>query len=421
MKVIIAGAGIGGLTAALSLQKVGIEARVFEAVPEIKPMGVGINILPHAARELCELGLQEEIDRIAIRTTAMNYYTQHGKLIISMPCGGYAGYQWPQWSVHRGELQMLLLKAFKERAGADKVVTGARLIDFSQTPSKVTAQFINPDTAETFSVEGDILVGADGLHSATRYNMFPREGTPIYSGLVAYRGAIEAPHYLDGETMAIIGDRRLKLVTYPISKQLQSSSEGKSLINWLACIPIDESCTSEEDWSRQAEHEVLSSRFADWQFNWLNVPELIQNTEDIFEFPLYDRDPHKQWTFGRVTLLGDAAHPLIPVSSSGAVHAIIDARALAFALATNEDPMAALLDYEEDRLPQANKVVEVSRKNGPDNVLEIARNRCPEGTEYIHDHVKQHELQRVIEEFKEATGFKVSTLNHLPSYNVDDD
>lgn len=166
---------------------------------------------------------------------------------------------------------------------------------------------------------------------------------------------------------------------------------------------------------------MLSSRYEDWQFNWLNVPEMIRNTEHIYEFPLYDRDPHKQWTFGRVTLLGDAAHPLIPVSSSGAVHAIIDGRALAYALATNDDPMTGLLEYEEDRLPQANKVVEVSRKNGPDNVLEIARNRCPEGTEYIHDHVKQYELQRVIDEFKEATGFKVNTLNQIPSYNVDDD
>lgn len=416
MKVIIAGAGIGGLTAALSLQKAGITCKVFEASPEILPLGVGINILPRAARELCELGLKPELDQLAIRTSAMNYYLCNGKLVISEPCGTYAGYRWPQWSMHRGELQMLLLRKFIEQAGAENVITAARLSNFVQTGNKVTAYFTNPANGAIFNEEADLLIGADGLHSATRKKMFPREEHPRYSGLVAYRGAVEAPSYLDGQTMAIIGDRTQRLICYPISKQSLDHPGGKSLINWIACIPKEQAGTP-EDWTWEAGKEELLERYKDWRFNWLDVPALIGNTRHVFEFPLYDRDPHRQWTFGRVTLLGDAAHPMIPVSSNGAVQAIIDGRALAFALANAENPMAGLIDYEDDRLEKANRVVEASRRNGPDEVLEIALKNCPADVEYVQDYVSQRELQQIIDEFKETTGASPEQVNNFPSYD----
>lgn len=418
MKVIIAGAGIGGLTAALSLQRVGIDCVVYESVADIKPLGVGLNILPHAAREFIELGLEAQIDRFAIRTTAMNYYTGEGRLVISQPCGLHAGYRWPQWSVLRGDMQMLLLDTFRQRAGADKIVSNARLTGFEQQPDgRVRARFERRDGTALVD-EADILVGADGLHSTTRRQLYPDEGPPVYSGMVLYRCAVEADQYLDGKTMVIIGDRSLKIVAYPISRRLLDEGRGRSLVNWIAALAIDENKAPTEDWDKVTEQQRLLPLYKDWRFDWIDVPKMMRASDRILEFPLYDRDPLARWSFGGVTLLGDAAHPLIPVSSNGAVQAIIDGRALAYALATAGAPEAGLRAYEADRLERANAVVRSSRQNGPDEVLEIVKRRCPPGATNIHDHVPLAELQQVIDDFKERAGFGLQTLNSRRSYDV---
>lgn len=419
MKVVIAGAGIGGLTAGLSLQQAGIDVWLYEATADLKPMGVGINILPHASRELIELGLEEEVDRFAIRTKAMNYYTADGSLVISQPCGRYAGYNWPQWSLHRGDLHMMLLREFKQRAGADRVITDAALEGFdNDSRGGVTARFKHRRTGGDSNVACDVLIGADGLHSAARRQLYPDEGKPVYGGIVVYRAAVKSRQFLDGRTMVIIGDKRLRLVAYPISSQLLDRADGSSMVNWIGVLPIEENEAPGEDWENLSEQQKLKPRYRNWKFDWLDVPELLDAAGDIFEFPVYDRDPLDQWTFERVTLLGDAAHPLIPVSSSGAVQAIIDGRALAYALATHENPEEGLQAYESDRLETANATVRASRANGPDKVLEIVKARCPEGTDNIHDYVPQAELQSVIDEFKEKTGFGIETLNSRRSYQV---
>ena len=417
MKVIMAGAGIGGLTAALSLQKIGIDVTVFESVEKIEPLGVGINILPHASRELIALGLQDELDSFAIRTRSMQYFTRKGKLAISVPCGEYAGYKWPQYSLHRGEFQMMLLNAFKQRAGEDKVVTGHQLAEFSQDENGVSVSFVDSKTKQNIdTVKGDILIGADGLHSATRRQLYPNEGSPVYSGLILFRGATYSAPYLGGDSMIICGDKRLRVVSYPISKRAQE--RGESHTNWIAVVPFETDKRQEEDWGKLAEPDELRRLYKDWNFDWLNVPDVMGSTEKIFEFPVYDRDPLKQWTFDRVTLLGDAAHPLIPVSSSGAVHAIIDGRALAYAIAKHEDPLQALRAYEQDRLPKANQVVIASRQNGPDEVLEIVNDECPEDADDIYQYVERERLQAVIDDFKDRSGFNIDTLNNLDTYDV---
>lgn len=418
MKVIIAGGGIGGLTAALSLHKVGIDVTVYEAVEQLEPLGVGINILPHASRELIELGLEHEVDRFGIRTTAMNYYTSSGVLAISQPCGLHAGYHWPQWSVHRGKLQMMLLRVFRERAGSDKVVENTKIIGFEQDIHKVKVTLSQGHETVTRTEECDVFIGADGLHSTVRSQLYPNEGRPIYCGMVLYRGTVEAPQYLDGQTMVVIGDKRLRLVSYPISRELQATGQGHSHINWIAALPMTEDEAPREDWTNRAKQQRLTPLYADWHFDWYDVPSTLASTREIFEFPVYDRDPLERWTFGRVTLLGDAAHPLIPVSSSGAVQAIIDGRALAYALATQDDPVAGLQAYEDDRLERANRTVLSSRENGPDEVLEIVAARCRDGEQNIHDIVPLDELQAVIDNFKARTGFHIETLNARPSYNV---
>lgn len=416
MKVIIAGAGIGGLTAALSLNQAGIDVRVFESVSELGPLGVGINVLPHASRELIALGLQDELDKFAIRTRNMQYFTRRGKLALSVPCGEYAGYRWPQYSLHRGEFQMLLLNTLKQRAGEDSVVSAHQFSSFQQDDSGVSAQFVDAKSGEVIHEErGDLLIGADGLHSATRRILYPEEGAPLYCGMVLFRSAVESTPYLDGESMIVVGDKRLRLISYPIS--LKSHQAGGSHINWVAAVPFKTDKPQEENWNKEANAENLLELYKDWEFDWLDVPELIAKSQQIFEFPVYDRDPLQRWAFDRVSILGDAAHPLIPVSSSGAVHAIIDGRALAYALATNDDPVSGLQAFEQDRLPKANRVVLSSRQNGPDEVLEIVNKECPEDAEDIFEYVNKDRLQKVIDDFKERTGFRMETLNNLPSYD----
>ncbi len=423
MKVVIAGAGIGGLTAALSLHRAGIDVMVYEAAPVILPMGVGINVLPNASRELVELGLEAEIDQFAIRTSAMNYCTAEGELVISQLCGLAAGYNWPQWSLHRGDLHLMLLRVFKERAGADKVVTDSVLVDHKEdSAGKVTAYFEHAEAGGTTAVEGDVLIGADGLHSAVRRKLYPNEGKPLYCGIVLYRAAVESNEFLDGKTMIIMGDKRLRLVAYPMSSEMQRRGNGRSLVNWIAVLPGDENDAPTEDWQNSSNEQKLKPRYANWKFDWIDVPRILDATGEIFEFPVYDRDPIERWSFGRVTLLGDAAHPLIPVSSNGAGQAILDASALAYALACNRDnPVAALQAYEADRLPKANEVIRASRENGPDEVLEIVKARCPKGARNIHDYVPLSELQTLLDDFKEKTGFGVATLNSRPSYQPDID
>jgi 5-methylphenazine-1-carboxylate 1-monooxygenase len=417
MKVIIAGAGIGGLSAALSLNKIGVEVKIYESVSEIRPLGVGINVLPHASRELIALGLQLELDKFAIRTRSMQYFTRRGKLVLSVPCGEYAGYNWPQYSLHRGEFQMMLLNIFKERAGEDCVLTGHQLADFDQDEASVTAHFIAPKTgAPSLSDTADALIGADGLHSVARKTLYPTESPPVFARMLCMRGSVESSPYLDGESMIICGDKRLRLISYPISRQARE--QARRHINWIAAIPFQTDSPMEEDWNKLANPEELINLYQDWQFDWLNVPELISKTEKVFEFPVYDRDPLKQWTFNRVSLIGDAAHPLIPVSSSGAVHAIIDGRALAYAVGTNSDVTTGLKAYEEDRLKKANQVVLASRQNGPDEVLEIVKEECPEDAEDIFQHVDKARLEKIIDDFKERSGFAIDTLNNLPAYDV---
>ena len=418
MRVVIAGGGIGGPTAALSLHEAGIDVVVHDAVADITPLGVGINILPHAARELIDLGLEAAVDRIAIRTSAMRYYTHTGQLVIRQPCGLHAGYHWPQWSLHRGELHMLLLRTFEERAGAERVIRGSSLVDFSQHATGVSARFRQARDGQVRSVDGDLLVGADGLHSQVRRQLYPQEGKPLYCGIVLYRAAVESRSFLDGRSMVIIGDKRLRLVAYPIAEPQRADDPECQLINWIGVLPMREGDAPVEDWDNVSVSDRLRPRYADWRFDWLDVPDLLSRSSRILQFPVYDRDPLERWTFDRVSLLGDAAHPLIPVSSSGAVHAIIDGRALAYALVQYRDPREGLQAYEADRLEQANAVIRSSRDNGPDEVLEIVHRRCPEGCRDIEAFVPQTELQAVIDDFKSRTGFAVESLNARPSYRI---
>lgn len=409
MKIIIAGAGIGGLTAALCLNEAGFEVEIFESVKSVKPLGVGINLLPHSVRVLTNLDLDEKIAESAVETSDLVYANKHGQIFWEEPRGRFAGYKWPQFSVHRGTLQMLLLEEVERRLGADCIKTQHHLSAFEENSHGVTATFINRETGELQTqVSGDLLIGADGINSVLRQLLYPTEGEVKYSGNVLYRGTTLMKPFLNSASMVMIGHMGQKMVVYPIQSEL--NSDGLQLINWVGNLREGADYQLKvRDWNRQADKERLLRIYETWKFDWLDVPTMIAGAESIYEFPMSDRDPLPRWTFGRVTLLGDAAHPMYPIGSNGASQAILDADALTTALIEEPDWQSALERYDAERVPATAKVVLQNRQKGPDFIMDLMEERFPEG--FTPDQIPQEELAGIMEHYKQIAGFDIKSLN----------
>ena len=408
-KILIAGGGIGGLTVALSLHKAGFEVVVYESTPEIRPLGVGINLLPHAVRVLTNLGLQEAMLKVAVATSELIYFNKFGQKIWSEPRGMFAGYHWPQFSLHRGMFHMLLLQKAKEVIGAERIFTGHHLISCENKGAGVSAVFTDKKFNRQITVEGDALIGADGIHSIVRKQFYPVEGIPKFSGIILHRGTTIAKPFLSGSSMIMAGSRSKKFVAYPIT---QPDNEGNQLINWIADLQVgEEENIIIRDWNRRADKEKLLQQFQSWEFPWLNVPSLINNAEAIYEFPMSDRDPLPQWSFNRITLLGDAAHPMYPIGSNGASQAILDAECLTECLQRSDDMATALKEYESIRLPATASIVLQNRRMGPEEVMQIVEERAPNGFDNLHDVISPEELNEVSSRYKKIAGFEREALN----------
>jgi 2-polyprenyl-6-methoxyphenol hydroxylase-like FAD-dependent oxidoreductase len=413
MTVLIAGGGIGGLTLALSLHQVGIPAQVFETVQTPRPLGVGINLLPHAVRELCELGLEDRLAAIAIPTKELAYFSRHGKLIWQEPRGREAGYRWPQFSIHRGELQMLLLETVQARLGTGAVRFGHHLDGFAETEAGVTARFSLRDGAASASATGSVLIGADGIHSALRARFHPGDGPPIWNGAILWRGVTEGAPFMSGRSMIMAGHEFQKFVAYPISRP--AYDRGRAVINWIAELKFaPDHVWRREDWNRPGRLEDFLPRFADWRFGWLDVPGLIAGAKYVYEFPMVDRDPLPRWTHGRATLLGDAAHPMYPIGSNGASQSIIDARVLAREIRGRGATAAALEAYEAERNPATARIVLANRQNGPEKVMQMVHTRTPDGFARIEDVLTAAELEEAAAGYKRIAGFDRDALNTRP-------
>ena len=408
-EVIILGAGIGGLTLALSLHQAGIPCRVYEAVPELKPLGVGINLLPHAVRELTELGLLPALDKVGVRTQESVFFTEHGQLIFREAAGQHAGYDWPQFSIHRGDLQTVLYEETLERLGPDSVVCNRRCIGATQDAEGVTVHF-----ADAPSVRGAVAVGCDGIHSALRKQFYPDEGAPRYSGVNMWRGTARWRPFLSGASMVRAGWLAVgKMVIYPIRNDIDA--EGNQLVNWVAEIHAPQ--PAPRDWSRAGRLEDFLPAFADWHFDWLDVPALIRASDTILEYPMVDQDPLPRWTHGRLTLLGDAAHPMVPRGSNGAGQAIIDARFLAGALKKQGVGTAALDDYDRVRVKDTTDVVLTNRSNPPDAILrEVFERSGGKRFDRIEDVVPTAELQAISDNYKRVAGYDPVALKARPSF-----
>ena len=411
MRIVIVGAGIGGLAAALSLEAAGFgDIEVFERVPTVRGLGVGINLLPHAMRELGELDLADRITALGVAPAALAYYNRHGQLIWSEPRGLEAGYRWPQQSVHRGRLQLELLAAVRERLG-DVVHTDHRLIDLVPGGDQDTAVFETP--AGTVRIDADVIIAADGIHSAVRALQHPDDGEPVWSGLTLWRGTAVIPSYLDGRTMIMAGDGDQKFVAYPLSSP---DASGRARVNFIA--ERRGAGNTDVDWNRAVDPAPVVDLFREWRFDWLDVPATIAAADALLEYPMVDRNALPSWTRGRITLLGDAAHAMYPNGSNGGSQAILDARTLAFHLATAPDVPAALAAYEADRRPATTALLEMTRQTGPERVMQLAYERAPRGFDDVHDVIPADELAEIAASYKRAAGFHPDVLNARPSLSA---
>lgn len=401
--VAIIGAGIGGLTLALMLAERNIDVRVYEAAPELRPLGVGISILPHASRELCALGLRDALTRTAISAQWSCFYNRFGNPIYKEAVGLNAGYDVPQFQVHRGDLQTILHAALVARTGTRTVVTGHRCTGVEQQGDRAIIHFVDVDGKPLPSVTAAAAIGADGIHSVVRAGLYPDEGGPLYSGVNMWRGVSRWKPYLDGASYVRAGWlSHGKMVIYPIRDAIDE--EGHQLINWVAEIETPDH--ARQDWNRRGRLEDFIGAFDDWHFDFLDVPAMIRASDAILEYPMVDKDPLPRWSFGPVTLLGDAAHPMYPRGSNGAGQAILDARALAEALAAHARPVEALKAYEDARREATAKVVRTNRTTPPDAILKLVHERSGDRPfERIEDVVSPEELAAISNNYKAIAGY----------------
>ncbi len=410
MKAIIIGGGVGGLTTALMLHNRGIDCEVYEQADVVRELGVGINTLPHAIKELADLGLLPRLDAVGIRTHELIYTNRFGQEIWREPRGLDAGYDVPQFSIHRGKLQNVIYQAVRSRLGESRIHTGHRLGSFAQDESGVTAYFFDRNGSHRATARGDVLIGADGIHSLVRETLYPNEGSARWNGSMLWRGAIDWPKFLTGRSMVIAGGMAAKLVVYPIG---EGAHEDRPLTNWAVLVKIGEGGTPprKEDWSRPGRFEDLMPHTQRFRIPYVDAKALIESTPEFWEYPMCDRDPLPRWSHGRVTLLGDAAHPMYPVGSNGASQAILDARALADRLRDGEHAYHALWAYEQERLPMTAQIVRMNRKGGPEGVIDAVEERAPDGFDNIDEVLSFEQRKAIVRGYASSAGFAQAQVN----------
>ena len=414
MKALIIGAGIGGLATALSLHKAGIDCEIFEQSLTIRELGVGINLLPHATKALAELGLLGDLDRVAVRTHELLYKNRFGQTLWRELRGCDAGYDYPQFSIHRGKLQGVLYEAARARLGDARIHTAHQLQGFMQDEHGVMAQFsLRNGSNELVTARGDLLIAADGIHSTVRHILYPSEGPPRWNGVMLWRGTVAHLPFLTGRSMIISGGMSAKLVLYPVCPH--TDEPGKNLLNWAVAAKLNDGTVPpprREDWSRIGRLEDLLPH-VEGVFELPDVDPLaiIRSAPELYEYPMCDRDPLPRWTFGRVTLLGDAAHPMYPVGSNGASQAILDGRCLASLLALHEKVSPALVAYDEERRPLTAEIVHDNRTGGPERVIDVVEQRAPNGFSSLEDVASHAELEAIVKGYSKMAGFDRKQVN----------
>lgn len=409
MRIAVVGGGVGGLALALGLHQRGLDCDVFEQAPQVRELGVGITLLPHAMRELAALGVQPQLEAQGIENLESLFFNRWGQFIYREARGRHAGYPTPEVGIHRGKLHMTLLEAALKRLGSGRIHLDRRCTGLQQDGEGVTLHFADAAGQPQAPVRADIVVGCDGINSAVRRHFYPDERL-AFTGINTWRGVSVHPPILSGRSYMRIGSIETgKLVVYPLADNVDG--QGKQLINWVA--EIRQPAGSMNDWNKPGRLEDVLPIFQDWRFDWLDVPALLAAARQLFEYPMVDKDPVPRWTFGRVTLLGDAAHPMYPRGSNGSAQALVDARVLAGELAAGADAREALLRYEGQRLPPTARLVEANRTIPPDVIImkvdALAGGRPFSGT--VDALISQDELRRMSDQYKEIAGFSLEAVN----------
>lgn len=412
--VLIAGGGIGGLALALTLHQIGVPCRVFEAVSRIGPLGVGINVQPNAVRELFDLGFDEAaLDAIGVPTREWALVGRNGSEIYAEPRGRLAGYRWPQYSVHRGQLQMMLLRAVQQRLGEAAVLTGHRVTGYRQAADGVTA-LVETRAGERLEFDGALLVAADGLHSAVRAQMHPQQPPIHWGGALLWRGVTPGVPVRSGASFVGLGTARHRVVTYPISRP--DPATGLATINWIAEITVDHrEGWTRGDWNRRVAVEDIVGHFEGWDYGWIDVPAMLRGAAEIFEYPMIDRDPVPTWVDGRVALLGDAAHVMYPTGSNGATQAIVDARVLGACLVGHDLGPQALQAYDARLCAPVSALVLRNRGAGPFGLLNLVDERCGGVFDDIDTVIPPSEREAFMAAYKKAAGLAIEALNAAPA------
>ncbi|HEX7890241.1 MAG TPA: flavin-dependent oxidoreductase [Ramlibacter sp.] len=408
MRIAVVGGGIGGLALALGLHQRGIACDVYEGVAEVKELGVGITLLPHAVRELAALGVQPQLEALGIENLESVFFNRWGQYIYREPRGRHAGYSVPELGMHRGKLHGVLYQAALQRIGAERIHLAHRCTGVDQDGGKATLFFNDANGQPRAPVQADIVIACDGVNSAVRRQFYPQE-KPAFAGINTWRGVTVHKPILTGKTYMRIGSIDTgKIVIYPIVDNVDG--KGNQLINWTAEIRHPD--MGMNDWNKPGRLQDVLPIYQDWKFDWLDVPNLIATASEILEYPMVDKDPVPRWTFGRVTFLGDAAHPMYPRGSNGSAQALIDARTLSDLFAEGGDLVQALQRYESLRLPATAKVVETNRTVPPDFIImkadELSGGKPFPGS--IDDLVSQDELRRISDDYKQVAGFSLQSV-----------
>lgn len=397
---------------ALTCHQIGVQAVVLESSRTIAPLGVGINLQPNAIRELFELGFENELDDIGIEATEWALVARGGNDVWAEPRGRAAGYRWPQYSVHRGELQMLLYRTVLDRMGPGTVRTGHRVVEYRNGSDGVVAT-VDMRDGKTTEIGGSVLLAADGLHSAVRAQMHPGQPGPHWGGQILWRGATPGPPVRSGAAFTLVGTLDQRFVHYPISSI--DPATGLQLQNWIAELTVDASGgLAASDWNREVDIDAFLPAFDDWTFDWLDIDSLVRGAPTVWEFPMVDRDPVDRWVDGRVCLIGDAAHVMYPVGSNGASQAIVDARVMGSHLVEHGVGPDALLAFEDQLIEPMSALVLRNRGHGPIGILGLVDERSGGYFDQIDDVLRLDEIEEFMATYKAAAGFAIDALNSAP-------